>query len=323
MNKDDRILITNTEEIVGKTLAGWLEREGFKNLLSATQCGLDLLDPKAVSAFFKKEKPKFVFLTSIKSGGIEANIKKPAEFFNDNLSVQANVMHSAWLSKITKLLFVGASCIYPENCPQPMREEHLLTGSLEPASEAYSIAKICGIKMCEYYNKQYKTDFISIVPATIYGPHDDFDVETSHVIPALIRRFHEAKLKGLTEVVVWGSGAARREFIYEEDMADCCIFLMQLNKTVNIVNVGTGYDITIRELAFIVKDIVGFGGQLNFDTAKPEGSMQKLLDLSKISSFGWRAKMDLMKAIKTTYEYYCNLTKNLKSLSSFSWYREA
>jgi len=301
MNSNDRIYITNHDKMPGRVFVRIFKEKGFRNLILKTAPELDLLEQPSVRSFFQNEKPDYVILASIKSGGIQANIDDPAGFLYDNLTAQNNVIHSAFRSSVKKMLYIGASCVYPKDCPQPMKEEYLLIGPLEPTSEPYSLAKITGMKMCECYNRQYGANFISVVPATIFGPDDDFDADTSHVIPALIRRFHEAKKEGRPSVSVWGSGNARREFIYADDMVDACLFLMRSYDKPEPINIGTGVDITIRELAQEISQVVGFKGGLIFDTSRPEGAMRKLLDISKITSLGWKSKTAIRIGIRNAY----------------------
>lgn len=313
MRKDAKIFIQDHESLLGKAFVRRLKKEGFDNLLLRSQKELNLLNQYLVSLFFQKEKPDYVFLTSGKSGGIKANMDHPAEFLYDNLQIQNNIIHSSWQSNVKKLLFIGASCIYPKNSPQPMKKEYLLTGPLEQSSEPYSIAKIAGVKICQYYNRQYQANFISAIPATIFGPEDDFGIETSHVIPALIRKFHKAKVEKKYSVSIWGTGNAQREFIYIDDMADACIFLMKNYNDPNIINVGTGTDISIRELALLIKNIVSFKGKLEFDNTKPEGTMRKLLDTSKLSSLGWKSQVDLKTGVQNTYLSYIKSLEKTRS----------
>lgn len=307
MIKDDKIFIINHERMPGRAFVRLFREKGFCNLILKAAPELDLLKQKDVEYFFQKEKPDYVILTSIKSGGIQANINKPAEFLYDNLEAQNNVIHSALRYKVKKLLYVGASCVYPKDCPQPMKEEYLLAGPLEPTSEPYSVAKIAGIKMCQYYNRQYGANFISVIPATFFGPDDDFDVKTSHVIAALIRRFHDAKIEDKPTVTVWGTGNARREFIYVDDMVEACLFLIQNYNGSNVTNVGTGTDLSIRELSLLIKEIVGFKGKIKFDGTRPDGAMRKLLDISRMVSLGWQAKVDIRIGIQNTYAQLCSL----------------
>jgi GDP-L-fucose synthase len=301
MNPSDRIYIANHDKMPGRAFARILKKKGFRNLILKTAPELDLLEQASVRSFFRDEKPDHVILTSVKSGGIQANIDDPAGFLYDNLTAQNNVIHSAFKSRVKKLLYVVASCVYPKSCPQPMKEDYILTGPLEPTSEPYSLAKIAGMKMCQYYNRQRGAKFISVIPATIFGPDDDFDADAAHVIPALIRKFHDAKEKGSPSVTVWGSGNARREFIYADDMVDACLFLMKNYNKPEPVNIGTGTDMTIRELAQVIKEAVGFKGELKFDRTRPEGAMRKLLDISKITVLGWKPKTDIRAGIQNSY----------------------
>lgn len=276
---------------------------------------MDLTDQQAVNAFFKSQKPDHVYLASAKVGGIHANNIYPAQFIYENLAMQNNIIHAAYKNKTNRLLFLGSSCIYPKNCPQPMKEEHLLTGLLEPTNEPYAIAKIAGIKLCESYNRQYNTRFIAVMPTNLYGPNDNFDLETSHVLPALIRKFHEAKLNNNPEVIVWGTGSPRRELLHVDDMADASVFVMSLpdndidKHLANypspcFVNVGTGIDCTIRELALLVKKHTGFEGKIVFDTSKPDGTPLKLQDVSSLKELGWQSRISLEDGIKDTYEWF-------------------
>jgi len=265
---------------------------------------LDLTRQKQVEAFFEKEGPQFVFLAAAKVGGILANSTERADFIYTNLAIATHIIHSAYLNQVSRLLFLGSSCIYPKDCPQPMKESHLLSGYLEPTNEPYAVAKIAGIKMCESYNRQYETNYISVMPTNLYGPYDNFDLESSHVLPALMRKCHEAKVQGRKDVEIWGTGKPRREFLYVEDLADACLFLMNHYQGDEIVNVGTGEDMTIRDLAEQVAHVVGFEGSLTFDTSKPDGTPQKLLDVSKINALGWKAKTGFKEGIEKTYQWY-------------------
>lgn len=298
MNPDDTVYITNHDKMPGRAFVRVLRAKGFRNLILKTVPELDLLKQDAVESFFLNKKPQHVILTSVKSGGIQANIDDPAGFLYDNLQAQNNVIDSAFKSGVKRLVFVGASCVYPKDCPQPMKEEYLLSGPLELTSQPYSIAKIAGIKMCQYYNTQYATNFISVIPATIFGPDDDFDADTSHVIPALIRRFSDAKEELRGSVTVWGSGKAKREFIYADDLVEACLFLMRMSNPPDMVNAGTGVDLTVRELAQLVKDVIGFKGKIEFDRSRPEGAMRKLLDIKRLTSSGWKAGTDIKAGIE-------------------------
>ncbi|MBI5409320.1 MAG: GDP-L-fucose synthase [Nitrospirae bacterium] len=304
MEKHSKIYIAGHRGLVGSSMMRKLRLEGYSNLVVRTRSELDLTRQIEVGNFFKDEKPEYVFLAAAKVGGIHANNTYPAEFIYDNIILQSNIIHSAYKSGVTKLLFLGSSCIYPKFAPQPMKEEHLLTGTLEPTNEPYAIAKIAGIKMCQSYNRQYGTKFISVMPTNLYGFNDNFDLETSHVLPALIRKFHDAKISGHDSVTLWGTGSPRREFLHVDDLADACVFLMRNYEGSEIVNIGSGEDITIKELAELVKQIVGFKGEIIWDKTKPDGAPRKLLDISKIKALGWQPKIGLSEGIKTTYEWY-------------------
>jgi GDP-L-fucose synthase len=281
-----------------------LRAAGFDNLVLRTSRELDLRDQAAVRQFFADERPDYVFLAAARVGGIVANNGYPAEFIYDNLMIQTNVIHSAWQSGVQKLLFLGSTCIYPRLAPQPIREEYLLTGPLEPTNEPYAVAKIAGITMCRSYNRQYGTRFIAAMPTNLYGTGDNFDPETSHVLPALIRKIHAAKEAGAGEVVVWGSGSPYREFIHVDDAADACLFLMEQYEGNDIVNVGTGEELTIKELALLIREVVGFQGELVFDAGKPDGTPRKLSDVSRIHGLGWRHRIGLRDGIEQTYRWY-------------------
>ncbi len=304
MNYQSKIYLPGHTGLVGSALKRNLEGQGYENLICKTKEELDLMDEEAVGEFFEKEKPEYVFLAAAKVGGIKANNDYPAEFIYQNLKIQNNIIHQAYKSGVKKLLFLGSSCIYPRECPQPIKEEYLMTGPLEQTNEPYAIAKIAGIKMCQAYNRQYGTKFISVMPTNLYGPNDNFDPETSHVLPALIRRFHEAKENNQKEVVIWGTGKPKREFLYVDDLADACIFLMNNYQDNEIVNIGTGEDLSIKELAEKIKDITGFQGEIIHDTAKPDGTPRKLLDVSKLHNLGWQHKTDLKEGIKKTYNRF-------------------
>jgi len=286
------------------------KKDGYKNLITRTHAELDLTRQKEVEEFFKKEKPEYVFLAAAKVGGIYANNTYPAEFIYSNLTVETNVIHSSYLSGVKKLLFLGSSCIYPRDCPQPMKEEYLLSGPLEPTNEPYAVAKIAGIKMCQAYNRQYATNFISVMPTNLYGPNDNFDLKTSHVLPALVRKFHEAKNKSLSEVEIWGTGSSMREFLHVDDLADACVFLMKNYNRSEIINIGVGKDQTISELAEMIARIVEFDGRLVFNANKPDGTPVKLLDVSKINSIGWKARISLEEGISKTYKWYVENIEN-------------
>ncbi|PIV42474.1 MAG: GDP-fucose synthetase, partial [Nitrospirae bacterium CG02_land_8_20_14_3_00_41_53] len=308
MEKDSKIYIAGHRGLVGSALVRRLTEPGYMNLIVRTHAELDLTRQTEVEDFFKREHPEYVFLAAAKVGGILANNTYPAEFIYSNIVVQSNVIHSSYLFGVKKVLFLGSSCIYPRDCPQPMKEDYLLSGYLEPTNEPYAIAKIAGIKMCQAYNRQYGANFISVMPTNLYGPNDNFDIQNAHVLPALIRKFHEAKVAGQKEVVVWGTGSPRREFLYVDDLADACIFLMNnYNNSPEIINIGVGKDISIRELALMVKEIVDYNGEIVFDTSKPDGTPRKLLDVSKLSSLGWQAKTGLREGIKRTYQWYVEM----------------
>jgi len=312
MNKDSKIYIAGHKGLVGSALVRNLQAQGYNNLVYRTIEELDLTNQQAVADFFALEQPEYVILAAAKVGGIMANNTYPAQFIYENLQIQNNVIHQAYKNGVKKLLFLGSSCIYPKNCPQPIKEEYLLTGKLEETNEPYAIAKIAGIKMCQSYNRQYNTNFIAVMPTNLYGENDNFDLEKSHVLPALIRKFHEAKVNNQPSVEVWGTGAPRREFLNVDDMAQCCVFLMNnfnpkkdQNEAGEIfVNLGTGKDLTIEELAELVKKTVGYKGVIKFDTSKPDGTSQKLLDVSKINGLGWKYKIELEEGIKKTYSWF-------------------
>lgn len=315
MEHTSRIFVAGANGLVGSALVRCLRGQGYTNLLTPSRAALDLTCQQAVTDFFQQYKPDYVFLAAAKVGGIHANNSYPAEFIYNNLAIQSNVIHQAHLHNIKRLLFLGSSCIYPKLAPQPMKEDSLLTGPLEPTNEPYAIAKIAGIKMCEAYNRQYGTQFIAVMPTNLYGPGDNFHPENSHVLPALIRRLHEAKQCNTTEVVVWGSGTPRRELLYVDDMANGCLHLMQLpdaqieSELLSypkpcFVNLGTGEDVTIRELAETVQRVVGYEGALVFDTSKPDGTPRKLQDVSRMHNFGWRHTVELEEGIRRTYQWF-------------------
>lgn len=289
---------------IGAALLCQLERQGYSNVISARGEEPDLTDAARVDDFFAKTAPAYVFLAAGKSGGIGANQKYPAELLLDNLLVECHVVHSAWRHRVRKLLYLASSCSYPRQCPQPMREEALLTGPLEPTNEAYAIAKIAGIKLCESYRKQYGANLISGIPANVFGPGDDFGLEDSHVIAALMRKMHEAKMRRQSSVYIWGSGSPRREFIYVDDLADACIFLMEAYDAPQPINIGSGSDVSIRELAGLIQEVVGYPGQLQFDPSKADGMPVKLLDSSRLNALGWRAKMSMQSALSATYAWF-------------------
>lgn len=302
--KDASIYVAGHGGLVGSAVVRSLQKHGYHNIVTRTRQQLDLADCQAVKAFFAENKPDCVIDAAAKVGGIHANNTYPAEFIRDNLFIQNNLIDNAWRSGCRKFVFLGSTCIYPKMAPQPLKEEYLLTGPLEPTNEWYAVAKIAGIKMCQAYRRQYGFDAISLMPTNLYGPGDNFDLENSHVLPALIRKFHDAKVSGKQEVVIWGTGNPRREFLYVDDMADATVFLMENYSEEQIVNVGVGDDITIKELAETVKEIVGYEHKLVFDTNKPDGTPRKLLDVSKLSSLGWQAAVSLQKGVEMTYRWY-------------------
>jgi len=309
MTPTSKIYIAGHRGMAGSAILRNLEARGYHNIITHTHSKLDLTNQQAVNNFFEAERPEYVFLAAAKVGGILANSTYPAEFIYDNLMIEANVIHAAYTYGLKKLLFLGSSCIFPRLAPQPLKEEYLLTGELEVTNEAYAVAKIAGIRMCKHYNQQYGTNFISVMPTNLYGPGDNYDLETSHVMAALIRKFHEAKMGNKSQVVVWGTGAPRREFMHVDDMADACVYLMENCDAEDIgefVNVGVGGDLTIRELAELIKDIVGYEGEIVYDTSKPDGTPQKLLDVSRLHGLGWDAKISIRDGIKQAYEWYVN-----------------
>ncbi len=304
MNKSDKIYIAGHRGLVGSAIVRNLKKNGYDNLFLRTSKELDLTSQTEVNQFFENEKPDYVFLAAAKVGGIHANDTYPADFIRDNIQIQTNVIDAAYRNNAKKLLFLGSSCIYPKFAPQPMKEEHLLTGELEPTNEWYAIAKIAGIKMCQAYKKQYGFNAISLMPTNLYGPGDNFNLKNSHVMPALIRKFHDAKLNNSSEVEVWGSGAPKREFLYVDDMADASVFLMNSYEGMDFVNVGVGNDVTIKELTESVKEVIGYTGELKFDATKPDGTPRKLLDVSRLNDAGWKASTSLKDGIATTYKWF-------------------
>ncbi len=304
MNKDSKIYVAGHRGLVGSAIVRKLEEKGYTNVVFRTSKELDLRDKYAVDNFFAEEKPEFVFLAAAKVGGIVANNEYPADFIRDNLLIQTNIIDAAYCTNVKKLLFLGSTCIYPKMAPQPLKEEYLLTGELEPTNEPYAIAKIAGIKMCQSYNRQYGTQYISVMPTNLYGPNDNFDLHTSHVLPALIRKFHEAKENKAPFVEVWGTGTPRREFLYSDDLADACIYLMNNYSGNEIVNIGVGEDIAIKDLAKKIKAVVGYTGEIQFDTTKPDGTPRKLVDVTKLNSLGWKAKISLDEGLKKAYQWY-------------------
>jgi GDP-L-fucose synthase len=311
MNKESKIYVAGHRGLVGSAIVRRLEETGYTNLVYKTSKELDLRDKNAVDSFFAEEKPEFVFLAAAKVGGIIANNVYPADFIRDNLLIQTNIIDAAYRNNVTKLLFLGSTCIYPKMAPQPLKEEYLLTGELEPTNEPYAIAKIAGIKMCESYNRQYGTQYISVMPTNLYGENDNFDLHTSHVLPALIRKFHEAKENNKPVVEVWGTGTPKREFLYSDDLADACVYLMNTYSGNEIVNIGVGEDIAIKDLAEKVKATVGYTGAIQFDISKPDGTPRKLVDVTRLNSLGWKANTSLDEGLKKAYHWFLNnqLTK--------------
>lgn len=302
MNKDSKIYVAGHRGMVGSAILRALKKEGYQNLLTRTSAELDLRNQAAVNRFFAEEKPEYVFLAAAKVGGIMANNTYRGEFLFDNLMIQANVIHAAYEHEVNKLCFLGSSCIYPKLAPQPLKEEYLLTGLLEETNEPYAIAKIAGIKLCESYRDQYGCNFISVMPTNLYGYGDNYHPENSHVLPALIRRFHEAREAGLPEVVVWGTGTPKREFLFADDLAEACLFLMEHYNEKELVNIGTGEDISIGELAALVSNVTGYRGDIKFDTTKPDGTPRKLMDVSKLHALGWKHKTALRAGIELAYQ---------------------
>jgi GDP-L-fucose synthase len=311
MHLGSKIYLAGHRGLVGSALMRQLAVKGYRNLVTRTHAELDLTEQVAVCEFFAAEKPEYVLLAAAKVGGIHANNTYPAEFIRQNLAIQSNVIHEAWRNNVQRLLFLGSSCIYPKDCPQPIKEEYLLTGPLEPTNRPYALAKIAGVEMCHAYNRQYGTRYLAAMPTNLYGPNDNYDLNNSHVLPALIRKMHEAKLGGEKEVIVWGTGTPMREFLYSDDMADACIYLLERPEHEvrelfdeaypPLVNIGCGEDLTIRELAETIAGIVGYGGRIRFDSTKPDGALRKLMDVSRISTLGWQSKMPLKEGIAQAY----------------------
>lgn len=306
MEKDAKIYVAGHRGMVGSAIVRALEKQGYHNIITRTHKELDLLRQADVEKFFAEEKPEYVFLAAAKVGGIVANSNALADFMYENMIMEMNVIHSAWQNGVKKLEFLGSSCIYPKMAPQPISESSLLTSSLEPTNEAYALAKISGLKYCEYLNRQYGTDYISAMPTNLYGPNDNYHPTHSHVLPALIRRFHEAKENGLTEVTCWGTGEPLREFLYVDDLADACVFLMNHYSGNETVNVGTGKELTIKELTELVAEIIGYEGKINWDTSKPNGTPRKLLDVSKLKNLGWTYQTELKDGIRLAYDDFLN-----------------
>jgi GDP-L-fucose synthase len=301
MNKDAKIYVAGHKGLVGSALVRTLQAKGYQNILGRSRQELDLLNQQAVLDFLKQEKPDYIFMAAALVGGIHANNTFRGQFIYENLALETNLIHGAHLAGVQRLCFLGSSCIYPRDCPQPIKEEYLLTGPLEPTNEPYAIAKIAGIKLCESYNQQYGRHYVSVMPTNLYGSNDNYDLANSHVLPALLRKAHEAKIRGDKDFVLWGSGTPKREFLYVDDMADACVFLMENNINTGLFNVGTGTDVTIRELAETIMQAVQFAGQIVFDAAKPDGTPRKLLDVSRLKTLGWQAQTSLKEGIALTY----------------------
>ncbi|MES2993298.1 MAG: GDP-L-fucose synthase [Pseudomonadota bacterium] len=302
MKLDAKIFVTGHRGMVGSAIIRRLQSGGYTNIVTRTHAKLDLLDQCATHEFLRVERPDYVFIAAAKVGGIQANNLYRADFLYQNLLIEANLIHGAHLAGVQRLMFLGSSCIYPRDCPQPIREEYLLTGPLEITNEPYAIAKIAGIKLAESYNLQYGRQYVSVMPTNLYGPNDNYDLATSHVLPALLRKAHEAHARGAAEYVVWGSGAPRREFLYVDDLADACVYLMESGYEGPLVNIGTGQDVTIRELAETIMQVVGFYGRIVFDSSKPDGTPRKLLDVSRLAGLGWRARTELQEGIRAAYD---------------------
>jgi GDP-L-fucose synthase len=302
MQKNSKIYVAGHRGLVGSAIVRKLQKEGYENLLLRTSSEVDLRNQQAVKDFFEAEKPEYVFMAAAKVGGINANNIYPADFIYDNLCIQNNVIHESYRNGVKKLLFLGSSCIYPKNAEQPIKEAYLLSGYLEPTNDAYAVAKIAGIKMCQSYHKQYGCNFISAMPTNLYGPGDNYDLKNSHVLPALLRKFHEAKLTGAPTVTVWGSGKPRREFLHADDLADACLFLMDHYDSPEIINIGVGKDISIGEMAQMIKNITGYEGAIVFDTSMPDGTFRKLLDVSRLNDLGWEAKIGFEEGMEATYQ---------------------
>jgi len=314
MKKDAKIFVAGGQSgLVGTAIVRSLMKNGYTNIITRKRSELDLESSAQVENFFEKVKPEYVFLAAALVGGIMANKTRKADFIYDNLQIQNNVIHASWKNKVKKLMFLGSSCIYPKLAKQPIKESYLLTGPLEETNDAYAISKIAGIKMCQSYNEQYGTNFISVMPTNLYGPHDNFDLNSSHVLPALIRKFHDAKNGHKKEVVLWGTGNVFREFLYVDDMADACVYLMEHYDNSEIINIGTGVDPKIKELAQIIKKIIGFKGKIVWDSTKPDGTPKKLLDISRLHSLGWKPQMELEKGIGIEYDWFLNNFQTTKS----------
>ncbi len=313
MDKNSKVYVAGHRGLVGSAILRTLQAQGYVNLVTRTREELNLAVPSRLEDFFAKERPQYVFLAAARTGGILANNTCPADFIRDNLLIQTHVIDAAYRFGVTKLLFLGSSCIYPKFAPQPMREEYLLTGRLEPTNEPYAVAKIAGIKMCQAYRRQYGFNAINLMPTNLYGRGDNFDLNTSHVLAALLRKFHEARISGAPQVFVWGTGTPRREFLHVDDLADACLFLMRVYDDQDIINVGVGEDVSIRELAELMAEIVGYSGEIVYDTTKPDGTPRKLLDVGRIRQLGWRPKISLREGIKQTYQWYLDHASALVS----------
>jgi GDP-L-fucose synthase len=327
MDQNAKIYVAGHRGLVGSALMRNLWDKGYNNLITCTHDELDLTDQLAVREFFASEKPEYVFLAAAKVGGIHANNTFPAEFIRQNLAIQTNIIHESWRNNVQRLLFLGSSCIYPRDCPQPMKEEYLLTGPLEATNRPYALAKIAGIEMCWSYNRQYGTQYLAVMPTNLYGPGDNYHPENSHVIPALLRKFHEAKINKATSVTVWGTGTPRREFLYSEDMADACVYLMSLPEArfvpmlgqdrndglPPLMNIGVGHDLTIRKLAEVIRDVVGYNGDIVFDSSKPDGTMRKLMDVTRLKALGWSEKVEMREGMTHAYKDYL-VTGNIEHL---------
>src|SRR3990167_1480896 len=310
MEKTEKIYIAGHKGLVGSAIFRTLQSAGYTNLIYRTRAELDLTNQAHVADFFSAEKPRYVFLAAAKVGGIHANNTFRGDFIFQNLAIQTNIIESAYRYGVKRLIFLGSSCIYPRDCPQPMREEYLLSGPLEPTNEPYAIAKIAGIKLCESYNMQYNTDFVAVMPTNLYGMNDKFDLETSHVLPALMRKIHEAKIRKQPHVTIWGSGSPKREFLYVDDMANACIFVMNRVGCKQMVNIGTGKEISIREVAELMCEVVGFNGDIVFDGSKPDGTPRKLVDVTRLAQLGWEAQVSLREGLRRTYQWYLTTITN-------------
>ncbi len=311
MNPGDPIFVAGHRGMVGSALVRLLHARGFSNLLLRTRAELDLCDDAAVRAFYAKEKPAYVFVAAARVGGIWANATRPVEFLSENLRIQLNLIDGAYRAGVTKLLFLGSSCIYPKLAPQPIREEALLTGSLEPTNEPYALAKICGVRLCQAYAKQHGARFISAMPTNLYGPEDNFDLELAHVLPSLLHKFHLAKTRGDAHVTLWGTGSPYREFLHVDDLAEACLFLMEKYESPELINVGCGQDLRIRELAELIQNIVGFTGKIEWDASKPDGTPRKLLDVSRLTELGWKPRVGLEEGLRATYSWWLNANKRV------------